>query len=552
MTKKPMIWVTLIVAAFLAAELSAAVQGSSTTGSNTPQTESVPQIVEIDRPSSAETDSKGSWAISEETNDSDNKSIVQDTSVELDTYSNQEINAKVAANLAGAAAIEAAAEAAAPLEEVTKEPQAVLATQEFPIETDASRSGDEPVVEESGGQQSAAQNSQPSDEAIALEAQQLSASLEQQFKALRKSLETEDAFSLQLAENYFGYGKLLKQSGELEAAADAFVDALHIQKINHGLYASEQRPVLKELFETHYALGNIEEFEDYLERILWVETHNPEIIDDFSFQILVSVGNQYLDDFLTNPTAGSRNVENLLRAKNHLRAAIKRHDNKPLSVLFLPYGELALIGFLESRIYSDVDKTSSTVNPRIKSMRNLDGRELALFSYLDDSFPRGEAYLRGYLKKASEENNADHVVGALTALGDYHQLFKKTNSAIQLYKLAWDAAKALPEDSARITALKTPTALPAFEYAQNRVPIIPKRPSVLVPVKLTVDGRGKVVKVAEFAPDSEYAKHSSRARRAARHLIFRPTLEDGETSPDRQIDYKIRIYTRKKAGAAET
>ena len=569
MIKNSMIWVGPIVAAFLAAESSAAAQKESSAAAqkeptaeaqsqnagigvehvqddkpiSSPsaeiQTEVAKQVLEEAAQSKAKSKNRGSWSIAEKSTDSKPEAVIADESKEQ-----------------------------APIDEL---PQAAEDSTAREIsDSEIGLEVNEPPADLTSNEESASQGEQavldadnksaPSDaiepsltaDAIKLEARQLSENLEQQYKALRKTLETEDSFSLELAENYFGYGKLLKQSGELEDAADAFVDALHIQKINHGIYAPEQRPVLKELFETHYALGNVEEFENYLDRILWIESHNPDLDDDFSFHILVSVGNQYLDDFLSSPTAGVRNVENLLRAKSHIRSAIKRHKSKPLSLLFLPYGELALIGFLESRIYSDVDKTSSILDHRIKSLRNLEGRELALASYLDDSFPRGVAHLKGYLKKATEENDVDHVVGAFMALGDYHQLFSKTDSAITFYRLAWQAAQNLPEDSPRHKALSTTTALPAFEYAQSRSPIIPARPSVLVPVKLTVNGRGKVLKVDKFAADSKYAEHSTRARRAARNLIFRPMLENGEIAETRKVDYDIRIYTRKKAGASDT
>jgi tetratricopeptide (TPR) repeat protein len=377
------------------------------------------------------------------------------------------------------------------------------------------------------------------------EKRRLSNDLEQQFKALRRSLETEDAFSLQLAEDYFGYGKLLRESGELEEALDAYINALHIQKINHGIYAPEQRLLLKELFETHYQLGNVDKYEDYLERILWVEKKNPDLDDDFSFQMQLDLGNQYLDEYLGNPTASSRKVETLLRAKGHLRAAVRSHKHRPLEVNFLPYGELALIGYLENRILGNVDETSYAIDPRLKRSEDLSGNEHVLISYLGNPFASGKAALGGYLKKATDEENLDHIVGALIALGDYHQLFKKNQAAIRFYKLAWKAGEKLPDGSLRLQEFSTVTTLPSFEYAKKRVPIIPNRPSILVPVKITLHGDGRVKEVGKLSEDNVLIKFASRARRAAKNLVFRPSLIDGELSDEQEIDYQIRVYARK-------
>jgi len=101
---------------------------------------------------------------------------------------------------------------------------------------------------------------EPSAEQVArgerIAAGQLSRDIEQQFKALRATLETEDAFSEKLGENYLGYGMLLRESGQYDEAIEAFVNALHISKVNNGIYSLEQRPALKALFDTHYALQN--------------------------------------------------------------------------------------------------------------------------------------------------------------------------------------------------------------------------------------------------------------------------------------------------------
>ena len=355
-----------------------------------------------------------------------------------------------------------------------------------------------------------------------LRVRQLRRDLESQFNSIREALQTEDAYSLVLAEHYQGYGRLLRELGEYDEAVEAYVSALHIQRINHGIYSLEQRVLLKELFETHYELGNVEEYEDYLGRILWVEGKNPQLNDNFSFEMLVSVGNKYLDQYLSNPASGTRNVETLLRAKSHFRSAISRHKDKPLSELFLPYGELALISYLESRAYPDVDKSSSVIDKRIRLSGELHGSKHALASYLENSYSRGRSVLKAYLKKASDEKNADHISGALIALGDYHQLFRRSEEALKFYKLAWETSEILPEGNPRKTALITPTPLPAFEYAQQREVIIPNRPSILVPLILTLQGNGKVSEIEKLAEDSEHKKYGTRAKRAAKNLIFRP------------------------------
>ncbi|MFT5655463.1 MAG: hypothetical protein ACI9XU_001182, partial [Arenicella sp.] len=76
----------------------------------------------------------------------------------------------------------------------------------------------------------------------AIVAQQLTQDLEQQLQQLQQSLQTEDAFSSKLGENYLGYGKLLRKAGRVDESISALTNAFHIAKVNNGIYSIEQRP----------------------------------------------------------------------------------------------------------------------------------------------------------------------------------------------------------------------------------------------------------------------------------------------------------------------
>lgn len=404
---------------------------------------------------------------------------------------------------------------------------------------------------------------QETDEETVLQAEQeqvetdrLRYNLEQQFKKLRKTIEEEDAFSLALAEDYFSYGLLLRDSGRYDEAIEVLIDALHILKVNHGIYSMEQRPVLKVLFDIHYDRGDTEDFEDYLGRILWIETKNTEINDEFSYHLLIEVGNRYLDEFLRTPTAGQRSIETLLRAKNHLRSALRLYEDKPLSQILLPYGELSLISVLGGRLYSDVDKTSSLEDPRIKRSRDLQGRELALFSYFEHSFSDGVGVLKRYLKKAKAEESITHQIRALIGLGDLHQLFKRFLPARDYYQAAFELASLHSDGDGMeyIESFKRPLPLPSFLYSIERDAVLPDRPTTLIPLKLMVDARGQVTSVKYSEQSSDEKRFFIKARRQAKKLVFRPALIDGEFQPWPEFVYQQRVYSgraRHKYGSKE-
>ncbi len=375
---------------------------------------------------------------------------------------------------------------------------------------------------------------------------QLRFSLDQQFQQLRDFIETENAFSEKLGEAYFSYGLLLNESSRYEEAEEALVNALHIQKINFGIYALEQRVVLKSLFETHFELDDTESFEDDLERILWIEGKNPGMIrDDTSFSMMTRVGNRYLDEFLRHPVPGQSSVKTLLRAKHHFLAAMRRHGGKPLNQVVLPYGELALISVMEGRVLPDVDKTAALDDNRLGRSSFLRGRDPSLASYFVNSYPQGRAYLEDYLRKAVKERKPKHAVYSLIGLGDLSSLFRQGQDARKYYDLAYQMATDTGETDLYLEQFSEPVGLPDFQYSSPRERIIPTRSSLLVPMVFDVNELGRVENVAKLSDDNEFASYYKKARRAAKRLLFRPKHIDGKAVAVNGFSFDVRVYARR-------
>jgi tetratricopeptide (TPR) repeat protein len=376
-------------------------------------------------------------------------------------------------------------------------------------------------------------------------ARQLTQDLEQQLQQLHQSLQTEDAFSSNLGENYLGYGKLLRKAGRVDEAIKALTSAFHIAKVNNGIYSIEQRPALHELFDIHYELANTEDFEDYLERILWVENKNPEFSDNLSYELLLKVGNRYIDQFLRKPVAIQTSVETLLRAKNHLVTAVRKYGKRPLAEMLMPYGELALISFLQAKIQPNVDRTASLEDPRLRRVKTFAGSEMHLASYFEDPFPKGEAYLQIYLRKAQKEGSTEHVVRALASLGDLNQLFGRYSNAGRYYELAWLAAQELAPNQQSVLIFEQPTLLPDFNYAYPRQNIPSSHETISVSLTLRIGSDGRVKDVQRTDPDDGLENYFLRARRAVKRLVFRPQFADAKAVPTEQYAYTTKVRLRK-------
>ncbi len=73
----------------------------------------------------------------------------------------------------------------------------------------------------------------------------------------------ENPYSAALREQYDALGTLLQQSGEHEDAIAVFESAMHIDRVNGGLYTLDQIPLVERIIASHEALGNSDEVNDF-------------------------------------------------------------------------------------------------------------------------------------------------------------------------------------------------------------------------------------------------------------------------------------------------
>jgi len=363
--------------------------------------------------------------------------------------------------------------------------------------------------------------------------------LEAQFDQIQLLKETEDAFSERLGESYLSYGRVLMQAGRTDEARKMLVNALHITKINHGVNAIEQRPILRELFELNFALSNFEDTEDNLQRIIWLEKKIPDNNDNYSYDLVVRLGNFYLDQYLNEPSISELSLHRLNKSTRYLSYALNRYGDRPLSEVLLPYGELALAHHLKSRIQSDVDR-SFYQDTRQRSYTDLN-RVQDRSSKRLSSFGRSESYLKSYLKKAKDEKDLVNTLRALLGLGDLNLMSGRQNAAQNYYDLAWTGAQHLPLDHPIVTSFDNPVKLPSFVFSVIREPIQTDRNFETIPVSVTIDETGRVKRVAREALIDVTTSKTNRARRIAKRARFRPAIDNGKLIASKDFPYEVKI-----------
>ena len=360
--------------------------------------------------------------------------------------------------------------------------------------------------------------------------------LDAQLKQLQETKLTHGPYHSQLSEQYLSYGILLRDAGYHEQALDALTHALHIEKINHGIYSLTQRPALVEIFEINLMQGKQQNADRHLQHLLWIENHYPLPQDTFTLDAIVRIGNLLLDQYLLKPIATTKHLVLLFKADRLFRYAITRYADIPFSENRLPYGELALISVLKHRQAKKIQQLADFGTTT--RQRQVTARSSSQFSYT-----KGDVYLQRFLNKAEESNQIRETIIALLNLGDYYRLTHKNSKAQKSYQQALQEFSRLATDDPLVTKLSKPQQLPAFYYAQSRGQIPVYKSNTTVHLDIVVDVNGQASSSSQ--PSSSLPqKHHQLATAALKKLFFRPALRDGQFVESSLRQYPVRIKAK--------
>lgn len=380
--------------------------------------------------------------------------------------------------------------------------------------------------------------------------------LQRQYNQLQKVLETEDAFSMSLAESYFGYAGLLREAQRFDEAIDAYTTALHIEKVNHGIYSLRQRTALRSLFDMHLELGDIEQAEHQLQRILWIEDHNPDLIDKMTFDSILKLGNYYVDLFDQSKRKSERVMGYLRSASNLFVVAEEKFGKQPIAELLMPYGEIALVNYYLGKVAENAQKESNLFRSSFSRGGSYYGsnESAELNHFMAQSFRRAEAYLQVYIAKAYDEKQLDQLVYAIINFADLQLLFRKRQAAGKYYQIAWEQAQKLSPDHPIRTSFSKPVRLPAFNYAikQKRAGSDDEEPTFTeIEVQFDVNKLGLAKNIAvkniEEGLNTEQKKQHKRAMRTIRQSVFRPAIVEGKPVVTEQLSQNVKVFTKNKS-----
>ena len=372
-------------------------------------------------------------------------------------------------------------------------------------------------------------------------------SLDAEYQKLLAVLKTEDAFSLKLAESYMEYGNLLAKFQRYDEAKKTFTEALHILKVNHGIYAYEQLSALRALTDLAIDDNQSEDLVTYLNRIGNLVRKDQNAYDDQLDKMFLRAGYYYIDLFKTTRNGNLKRLEHLVNAKRIFNSVLEQNKKELLSSNRLPYSELLLVSYLESTLVEKLPAVFQRDRDNdITSLRTGSGQAPKTVAsdsyYLQGSFRRALRYADRYLVRARLENDEEHISRALLAQADLNILFGFEDEAAKLYKATWQYG--VDSTSINTSEMNQPVRIPDFNYLGDYDFNARNQKVISVPVSFTVAADGRISKITSLALDEDKQTYYSKAKRALRKMSFRPALIEGDVEKVENFIYSVPVLVK--------
>ncbi|GAA4950960.1 hypothetical protein GCM10025791_34160 [Halioxenophilus aromaticivorans] len=340
------------------------------------------------------------------------------------------------------------------------------------------------------------------------------------------------AFGASLGEHLLSLATGYQARGKHVEAVEAFKRALHVQRINEGLYSMNQVPAMEAMIESQIALGDWDEAAKRHSHMYWLHQRNFGVDDPRMLPMLEKMSSWHLNAFSLSPV----NIANHLLSAHQLFAMsidiidknYGREDMqmiKPLKGLAVSNYYLATLKAEQSR-RSAMMTTSSNGNDTAQAER-----KARLDHYILNSYYNGKQAITKMIDiyETADHTDQSDLIAAHVQLGDWYMMFDRSNAAMGQYELAFDkiaTTNTLDEFSKEL--FDKPHALPDMPLLETQAHN-PNQPHDYVLVKFDVTSRGEArnVDILESKPENHVGNRAM-VRRSLKSAKFRPRMVAGK------------------------
>ena len=354
-----------------------------------------------------------------------------------------------------------------------------------------------------------------------------------------------------LVEELASLGRLQQQQGNHIGAIQTLDRAIHVNRINSGLYTLEQIPVVEQLIQSHMALGDWEEADIYNNYLYHVQQKAYGFGDPRLIPVLERLATWNIQAFKIGH--GSLLGIKLQQSQIMFNAAARMVDVHfgKADERFINYQRnIASSAYLAAKnpdLMSQIDKSEYRTRQQVFAKQMNEQRQVQ-----PSGFRTGERALLEVVMFYQEQGYGTYVLAeAITHLADWYLIFGRRQSALKSYKLAWDMLQGL-EDSEELTQqlFGSVTPLPAFG-SSIEVPDAFYRTEdgsqalrfdyADLTFDVTENGLARNVEsISEETEDNQ--AQLGKLRNSTRSMRFRPLVIDGEPQRSFENHFRYRYW----------
>lgn len=286
--------------------------------------------------------------------------------------------------------------------------------------------------------------------------------------AFYQAIQSEQALSPYnpiLSESFYNLGLALQHNQQHQEALDTLRRALHIIRINSGIYSLAQSPVLRAIIDSHRALNRVEDTTADYHHLLWLHVKSFGENDPRLIPVLNELSHWHLNAYTLDP--GDADFDHLATSHSLNSAALGLAETSaaPYTTRVELLRTSALTSFFLASHEGDDWRSAYDSRFRFNTEPLNAGLPVRGEVLTSSSYRNGRVAYEQIITILEQQPAApvEEKIRAYTELGDWYLLFNRRETALSTYAQALNLARQMmaPEKAAN-QFFSAPQLLPAI------------------------------------------------------------------------------------------